>query len=114
VDLATYFEVRTTGAAGVVIGFGLSRDPAEEVSERLTLDDLAEIEIEGIVEFARGALGVPAFSRLAPGVTLVLDTPLGAAGTLRFGDVPLVRGQCGLNNGRRAISFEAEAHRSAA
>ena len=113
-DLATYFEVRTTGAAGVVVGFGLSRDPAEEISERLTLDDLAEIEIEGIVEFGRGALGVPAFSRLAPGVTLVLDTPLGAAGTLRFGNVPLVRGQCGLNNGRRAISFEAQAHRSAA
>jgi flagellar motor switch/type III secretory pathway protein FliN len=113
-DLATYFEVRTTGAAGVAIGFGLSRDPAEEVSGQLTLDDLADIEIEGVVEFGRGALGVPAFSRLAPGVTLVLDTPLGAAGTLRLGNVPIVRGQCGLNNGRRAISFEAEARRSAA
>lgn len=113
-DLTTYFEVRTTGAAALVVGFGLTRDPAEEVGERLTLDDLADVEITCVVDFASGALGVPAFSRLAPGVTLALDTPLGALGTLRIGGVPIANGACGLSNGRRAISFDAGRQRNAA
>lgn len=113
-DLATYFEARTTGRLRVALGFALTRDPAEETGERLTLGDLAEVEIEGTVEFARGVLGVPAFSRLAQGVTLALETPLGAPGLLSFGDVPFARGTCGVTNGRSAISFERDLDRGAA
>jgi hypothetical protein len=113
-DLATYFEVRTTGAAGVALGFALSRDPAEEVCERLTLDDLAEVELEGSVEFANGALSVPAFSRLACGVTIVLDTALGAPGVLRFGEVAFARGLCGVSDGRSAIRFTGDLDRGSA
>ncbi|GAC1302829.1 MAG: hypothetical protein NVSMB19_12400 [Vulcanimicrobiaceae bacterium] len=108
-DLVTYFEVRTTGATPVAIGFALTHDPPEEITERLTLDDLAEVEIEGVVELATGALGVPAFSRLAGGATLALDTALGGHGTLRFGGIAFARGTCGVSDGRSAISLEAEA-----
>lgn len=107
-DLATYFEVRTTGSVRIALGFALSRDPAEEVAERLTLDDLAEVELEGVVEFGSGALSVPAFSRLARGETIVLDTPLGGAGMLRFGSVAFARGVCGAIDGRSAISVTDE------
>jgi flagellar motor switch protein FliM len=113
-DLTTYFEIRTTGTPRIALGFAISRDPAEEVSERITLDDLAAVEIAGTVEFARGTLSVPAFSRLAPGVTLLLDTPLGANGVLRFGDVAFARGSCGASDGRSAISFSSDLDASAA
>jgi len=113
-DLATYFEVRAGGRGRFALGFGLSRDPTEEIGERLTLDDLGEVEIEATVEFGRGVLGVPAFSRLARGVSLALDTSLAAPGTLRFGDVAFARGRCGVSNGRNAISFENGLDASAA
>jgi len=105
-DLVTYFEVRTTGSAHVAIGFALTHDPVEEVTARLTLDDLSDIEIEGSVELGTGALGVPAFSRLAAGATLVLETALAAPGTLRFGDVAFARGTCGVSEGRCAINLD--------
>jgi hypothetical protein len=97
-DLASYFEVRTTGALCVAIGFALTRDP-------LVLADLADVELEGTVEFARGFLSVPAFSRLGAGTTVVLDTPVGAPGELRFGEVVFARATCGHNDGRSAIFF---------
>jgi len=104
-EIACYFEVRTTGPVRVAVGFGLTRDPPEAISQPLALDDLAEVELEGTVEIARGLLGVDAFSRLAAGATVVLDTPLEAQGTLRFGTVVFARGTCGVADGRSAISF---------
>jgi len=107
-DLESYFEIRTRGALGVAIGFGLTRDPNEEVVAGLTLDDLAEVEIEGTVEVGRGILGIQAFSRLSAGATVMLDTPLAAPGILRFGTVAFARGTCGVRNGRSAISFDGD------
>ncbi len=102
-DVATYFEVRTTGTVRLSIGFALTRDPAEEVGEPIALAELAEVELDGRVEFARGRLSVPTFSRLAVGATIALETPLSAAGTLRFGDVAFARGACGVAGGRGAF-----------
>jgi hypothetical protein len=108
-EFATYFEVRTTGPAPVAIGFGLSRDPAEPVADPLTLDDLGAVELEGRVDVGRAQLGVPAFSRLAVGATIPLETPLGTPGVLRFGAVAFARVTCGVANGRHAAGFEAHA-----
>ncbi len=108
-DVATYFEVRTTTAPRVAIGFALARDPVEDVAERITLDDLADVRLAGTVVFASGALGVPAFSRLAVGATVSLETPLGAPGTLAFGDVVFARGACGVIDGRNVMSIDADA-----
>ena len=104
-DIATYFEVRTTGAIRLAVGFALAADPPETVAGCLGIDDLADVELAGTVEFASGSLAVPAFSRLAPGATIALETPLGAPGTLRFGDVAFAAGTCGVTNGRSAIAF---------
>jgi hypothetical protein len=100
----TYFEVRTTGRLAVAVGFAATRDPAEPVGEPFALEDLEELEIPCRIEFARGALGVAAFSRLAAGVLLPLETALGARGTLFAGDVPLLRGACGARDGRSAFA----------
>lgn len=108
-DLVTYFEVRTTGTQRVAIGFALTRDPLEEIGARIVIDDLADVEIEGSVELGTGELGVPAFSRLAAGATLVLTTALGSPGTLRFGEVAFARGACGVSEGRSAINLASGA-----
>ena len=78
------------------------------------LDDLADVELAGAVEFGRGNLGVPAFSRLAAGATILLDTPLADPGRLRFGDVAFGRGTCGVKNGRSAFVFDPDFARGAA
>jgi hypothetical protein len=108
-DLATYFEVRTTGEPCIAIGFGLSRDPREEVAERITLEHLADVELAGRVEFAHGSLGAAAFSRLRAGAVVSLETPLGAPGVLRFGGVAFARVTCGAANGRSAIALAGDA-----
>ncbi len=106
-DLVTYFEVRTTGALRLAIGFALARDPVEEIGERITLDDLSGVELAARVVFATGSLGVPAFSRLAIGATIALDTALGALGTLHVGDVAVARGSCGVVDGRSVMLVDA-------
>lgn len=105
-DLTTYFDVRTSGALALSIGFALARDPAEEIGERLTIGDLANVELTGVVDFGSGRLGIPAFSRLAPGAIVPLDGSLAGGGRLRFGDVAFARGTCGVANGRTAIIVE--------
>ncbi len=113
-DLASYFEVRTTGALRIAIGFALTRDPPEDIGDRIALADLDAVELEATVEFGWGNLSVPAFSRLAPGMTLLLETQLGAPGRLRFGDVAFAAGACGVLDGRCALVFEAEGQAGAA
>ena len=98
----------------LAIGFGVTCDPPEEISERLTIDDLADVELEGTVECARGPLSVAGFSRLAEGATLKLDTSLAAPGLLRFGDVLFGQGVCGIRSGHTAIVLAVETARAAA
>jgi len=112
-DVVTYFEVRTTGALRIAVGFALSADPPEEVSGTLELDDLAALELDGRVVVATGQLGVPAFSRIAVGATIALETPLGARGALRFGDVAFARVTCGVSSGRNVAVVDAPAGEAA-
>jgi len=106
-DLVTYFEVRAHGSPPVAVGFALSRDPAEDVREYLSVEDLADVELPGTVACATGTIDVATFARLAPGATLPLDTPLAGHGTLRFGDVAFARGICGVAAGRCALRVAA-------
>jgi hypothetical protein len=105
-DIVTYFEVRTTGAVRIAVGFALSADPPEDVTDRLTIDDLGAIELVGRVVVATGAIGVPAFSRIAVGATLALETALGASGAFCFGDVTYARVTCGVAGGRHAATLD--------
>lgn len=106
-DVATYFEVRTCGAPRIAVGFALTRDPSEDVGETIALDDLSDVRLTGTVVCGWGALPVPTFSRLAPGATIALDTPLGGHGVLRFGDVTFARGTCGVKDGRSVLGVFA-------
>jgi hypothetical protein len=112
-DVVTYFEVRTTGALRIAVGFALTADPPEPVSGTVELDDLAGLELDGRVVVASGELGVPAFSRIAIGATIALETPLGARGSLRFGDVAFARVTCGVSSGRHVAVVDAPAGEAA-
>ncbi len=107
-ECVTYFEVRTTARPQIAIGFGLTRDPAEVAGERLTIDHLAEVELEGRVRFAGGRIAVPAFSRLGAGATVTLETRVGEPGTLLVGDVAFAAGECGTRGGRNAFTIAAD------
>jgi flagellar motor switch/type III secretory pathway protein FliN len=107
-DLATYFEVRTIAEPRIAIGFGLSLDPPEEVGPTLTLEDLADVELDLHVRFAAGSLAVPHFARLARGAVLALETQLGAASTLRAGGIALARGEAGASAGSCALRVAAQ------
>jgi hypothetical protein len=106
IESVTYFEVRTSGALTVAIGFALTRDPAEEVGPRLALDDLLDVNLEGTVECASGSIGVLAFASLDAQTTLALETQLEAPGALRFGDVVVARGTCGALAGRSTFVLD--------
>ena len=99
--------MRTCGTPRVAVGFALTHDPHEDVVEPLALDDLADVRLSGTVVCGSGALAIPAFSRLAPGVTIALDTPLGGQGVLRFGDVTFATGTCGVKDGRSVLGVSA-------
>jgi flagellar motor switch/type III secretory pathway protein FliN len=106
-DAETYFDVRVAGGVRATLGFALSRDPVESVGERFTFDELENVEVTCSVEFARGRLAVPAFARLAPGVTLTLETACGAPGRLLAGDAVVLSGRCGARDGRAAFVVSA-------
>jgi len=100
IESVTYFEVRTSGALAVAIGFALTRDPPEEVGQRLSLDDLLEVELEGSVECARGAIDLSSFAQLDVQSLVPLRTALEEAGMLRFGQVVFAHGGCGALGGQ--------------
>jgi hypothetical protein len=102
-DLATYFEVRTTGPEPFAIGFGLTRDPAPDVADCIELEALADVELRGRVQIGTCRLAAPAFARLAPAATLTLDATIENGGALFFGDVAFARGACGVSGGRGAL-----------
>ncbi len=110
----TYFEVRVVSGVEAALGFALATDPAPSIGEPLGIDDVAAIEIECSVEFARGSVGAAAFARLEPGAVLHLDTRLGAPGILRVAGVPLALGTCGAREGRASFALADDGWRDVA
>jgi hypothetical protein len=102
-DVVTYFEVRANARHPFAIGFGLTRDPVEDVTDCIALEALSDVVLHGRVEVGTGRIGAAAFARLAPQATLALDAALADSGVLRFGDVTFARGSCGVSNGRSAL-----------
>jgi hypothetical protein len=113
-ETTTSFEVRFRGAVGAALTFGLSADPAEEVVAGVSVEDLADVGIECVVECAGGPIALSALAALRVGMTIPLRTTLDAPGMLRAGGIPFVRGTCGTRGERAAFVVEGGAARSAA
>jgi hypothetical protein len=102
-ECVTYFEVRTSGAPLISIGFALTSDPPEEATRYLQVTDLLDVELTARVEFARGEVSFASFASLDREATVVLRTGLSENGTLRFGDAVFARGACGVQG--RFVAF---------
>jgi hypothetical protein len=113
-ELVTYLEVRTIGREPFAVGFGLTRDPPQDVTDCIELEALADVELPGRVEVGTARIAAPAFARLAPDATLALDATLEGGGALYFGDVAFARGACGVSGGRSALRIGGAAAASAA
>ena len=101
-EATTYFEVRI-GGLEASLGFALSADPVPVTAPSLTLEDLCDVELECVVECARGNLDLETLARLRPGTTVALETRLDGLGTLRAGDRSLVAVTCGARGGNAAF-----------
>lgn len=108
-EAVTYFEVRFIGALRATIAFALTADPQEDVVAGLALDDLLDLELECAVECARGAIGLTALGALTVGTTWLLETRLGAWGTLLVERIPFTRGTCGARGDRAAFIVDRPA-----
>ncbi len=113
-ETATYFEVRLSGGADATLAFALTADPGEPVGATLSLDDVADVEVECIAECAVGVVGAGELAALQPGGILRLETPLDAPGTLLAGGITLLRGTCGMRDERAAFIVGRQARREAA
>jgi flagellar motor switch/type III secretory pathway protein FliN len=102
-ESATYFEVRTTGEGAFAIGFALSDDPAEQIGNRIDVENLLDVRLDGRVELASGSLPLPAFANLESGTSVALQTRLGEPGRLRVGEVTIAYGTCGTSEERGAF-----------
>jgi hypothetical protein len=101
IECASYFEVRILG--GIAIGFALTSDPPQEITQRLQLEDLYDVGVEARVTCAQGEILFSSFMELEKDAVVPLRTALEERGILRFGEVVVARGICGVRNGRTAF-----------
>jgi hypothetical protein len=105
-ETASYFEVRTSGTVRCAIGFGLTLDPAEEISGRLGLDALLDVALPVRVDCEAGAWTLGRIASLRAGATLPLEDAFDRLGRLRAGSVVLATGSCGTSAGRAALRID--------
>lgn len=63
-DLASYFEIRTTGTLRIAIGFALSLDPPEVVTDPITIAELGDVELRGTSSLRAARSRSPRFPAL--------------------------------------------------
>jgi hypothetical protein len=105
-ETASYFEVRTAGALRCAIGFGLTLDPAEEVSGRIGLEALLDVSLELRVDCEAGAWRLGEIAALQAGATLPVEDDFERHGRVRAGSVVLAAGSCGASEGRAALRID--------
>lgn len=100
-----FFDIRVSAPIDIEIGIGIVRDlPEAGPAGTLPASVLGAVPIEVHAEFAAGSIDARALLGLAPGDVVVLDTQVGAAGSLKIADRYIARGSGGIVGGR--YSFE--------
>jgi hypothetical protein len=102
-ETASYFEVRTSGTVRCAIGFGLTVDPAEEVSGRLGIEHLLDVRLPLRVDCEAGAWTLGEIAALRAGALVPVGDAFERFGRLRAGSVVLASGACGTSAGRAAL-----------
>ncbi|HEY1867181.1 MAG TPA: FliM/FliN family flagellar motor switch protein [Candidatus Cybelea sp.] len=105
----TYFELLVTDPVGSRIGIALSRDPSPERGTRLDAAALAGVTVAARASLDLGLTDVAAVTRLRPGDVVVVPQSRLEACVLMAGSRGIVRGSCGVRNGRYAVAVDARA-----
>jgi len=92
---ATYFEVVVERPAQFRLGVALSREPVSRANPGLCIEDLLDLQVEIVAEFARGSISAGELLNLRPGAVMPMMTRMGEPGLLRLGTAVLARGECG-------------------
>lgn len=103
IECASYFEVRSLGAADAALGFAFTRDPEEPVQANVGWNDVRETRCTVRVEVARGRLPTGALATLRVGSIIPLTTRLEEHGLLNIGGRTIGEGTCGEADGRAAF-----------
>jgi len=109
IGFATYFELLVTDPVVARIGIALSRDPEPESGARLDVGLLCGIRVMVRVLLHLGSTDVAAVARLAPGNVMSFSETGLPRCVLLVGGRGILRGSCGVRNGRYAVAVDARA-----
>ena len=103
----SYFEVRLLAETPFAIGFGISREPADDIGRRVTLNDLREVTLDVRAEVARARLPLRDLGHLRVGMTIPLRHGPDDPARLLLGRRPMLDGVCGARDGRLVFAMTA-------
>ena len=106
---ATYLELLVTDPLAARIGIALSRDPSPECGAALDAARLSAIRVTARASLDLGNTSVGAVARLAPGDVIAVSLAGLQPCVLFVGGRGIVRGACGVRNGRYAVAVDARA-----
>lgn len=106
---ATYFELFVTDPLAARIGIALSRDPSPECGAALDAALLSEIRVTARASLNLGTTSVAAIARLAPGDVIAFSLAGLQRCALLVAGRGILRGDCGVRNGRYAVAVDARA-----
>jgi len=108
-NFAAYFEVLVEGAVTACIGIAVAREAPAVSAERLTLEDLLDVEVCASAEVASAPISVEHVLHFSPGQHVAFPTPLhGRAQLLVDGQIFSI-GEGGLMGTQRAYHVLPEA-----
>lgn len=105
----TYFELLVTDPVAARIGIALSRDPSPECGATLDVALLSGIRVMVGASLDLGSTNVAAVARLALGDLIAFSQPGLPRCALLVGGRGVLRGTCGVRNGRYAVAVDARA-----
>ena len=103
----TFFEMATRGAVEARIGIALSRDPAPEPRGGLELAHFSDVRVTAVAAIDLGCAPAAAVGGIGVGAILPIRADELRRCTLATAGRLLVRGICGVRNGRYAIAAQS-------
>jgi len=105
----TYFELLVTDPIGSRIGIALSRDPSPQCGATLDVDVLSGVTVAARASLDLGLTDVAGVTRLRPGGVIAVPHSRLQRCVLLAGSRGILRGTCGVRNGRYAVAVDARA-----
>jgi flagellar motor switch protein FliM len=107
-DFVTYFELQLEAPVAARIGIALSSDPSPEPGGQLTLEDLSQVELAPVASLDLGSIQAETIACLSLGALLPVVALNLHRVTLQLHGRVLAHGECGVRNGRYALTVEGD------